>query len=159
MAQTGQASFKVDIDQGDLRKLVADLKTLEGGKKQVAALRKNLKAAADPMAGQVRANASWSSRIPGAVGVRVAFTAKRVGVSVFVSRTKAPHARPIENSGEAGTFLHPVFGRTKRRGTRYVTAEQPARPFFFNEMAKHMPEVEKAAGAAMDEAARQAGFR
>lgn len=159
MARASHAAFRVAVDEGDLRKLVADLKELEGGKKQVAALRKNMKAAADPMAGQVRSNASWSSRIPGAVGVQVRFTAKRVGVSVFVSRKKAPHARPIENSGKAGTFLHPVFGRTKRGGRSYVTASQPARPFFFDEMAKHMPEVEKACVDAIDDAAKAAGFR
>ena len=152
-------AFRVKIDEGDLRKLAADLKELEGGRKQVASLRKSLKAAADPMKRQVQANASWSKRIPGAVGVQVRFTAKKVGVSVFVSRTKAPHARPIENDGKEGTFLHPVFGRTKRRGSRYVTAKQKARPFFFKEMEGHMPEVEQAALKAIDDAARGAGFR
>ncbi len=78
---------------------------------------------------------------------------------MFVSRKRAPHARPIENSGRAGTFQHPVFGRTRRRGSRYVTATQPARPFFFNEMDRHLPAVEKAALTAIDEAARAAGFR
>lgn len=159
MAKSGHAAFRVSVDEGDLRKLVADLKELEGGKKMVTALRKNLKAAADPMKRQVQANASWSTRIPGAVGVQVRFTAKRVGVSVFVSRKKAPHARPIENSGKAGTFKHPVFGRTTRRGNRYVTAIQPARPFFFSEMAQHMPEVEKACAEAVEDAAKAAGFR
>ena len=159
MARSQHAGFRVDVDEGELRKLVADLKELEGGTKLVKGLRSNLTAAADPMKRQVQGNASWSSRIPGAVGVKVRFTARKVGVSIFVSRTKAPHARPIENSGKAGTFRHPVFGRTKRRGTRYVTVTQPARPFFFNEMEGHMPEVETAAVKARDEAARAAGFR
>lgn len=154
-----RSGFRIQLDESELRTLVKDLKELEGGKKLTTALRKNLKAAADPMAQQVKSNASWSTRIPGAVGVQVRFTAKRVGVSVFVNRKKAPHARPIENDGKSGTFRHPVFGRTKRRGKRYVTATQPARPFFFNEMARHMPEVEKAAVEAIEEAARAAGFR
>lgn len=152
MARTSHAAFRVSVDEGELRKLVADLKELEGGKKIVSALRRDLKAAADPMKRQVQANASWSSRIPGAVGVQVRFTAKRVGVSVFVGRKKAPHARPIENSGKPGTFKHPLFGTS-------TTVRQAARPFFFGEMAKHMPEVEKAAAKAIDEAARAAGFR
>jgi hypothetical protein len=159
MVRQAPASFRVELDQAELRKLVADLKALEGGKKQVTALRKNLQAAAAPMKRQVQANASWSSRIPGAVGVLVRFTAKKVGVSVFISRKKAPHARPIENGGKQGVFRHPVFGQTKRRGRYYVTAEQPARPFFFNEMARHMPEVERACLDAIDTAARDAGFR
>lgn len=145
------SSFRLDVDPGDLRKLAADLKELQGGKKLQAALRKNLKAAAEPAAAQVRSNASWSSRIPGAVGVQVRFTSKNPGVSIFVSRTKAPHARPIENSGKAGTFSHPVFGRGRAR--------QSARPFFFNQLERHMPQVERAVGEAMDEAARSAGFR
>lgn len=146
------ASFRIEVDQAELRKLVADLKELEGGKKQVAALRKNLKAAAEPMAAQVRANASWSTRIPDAVGVQVRFTGKnKVGVSIFVSRKKAPHARPIENGGRGGTFTHPAFGQG--------SVEQPARPFFFNQLANQMPAVQKAVVDAMDEAARSAGFR
>jgi hypothetical protein len=153
MVRQAPSSFRVEVDQAELRKLVADLKTLEGGKKQVAALRKNLKAAAEPMKRQVQANASWSSRIPGAVGMQVRFTAKKVGVSVFVSRKKAPHARPIENAGRSGEFTHPLFGDPSH------PVRQPARPFFFTEMARHMPEVEKACAAAIDEAARQAGFR
>lgn len=151
--------FRVRVDAEDLRALVADLKQLEGGKRQVTALRRNLQAAAGPAAQQVRSNASWSSRIPGAVGTQVRFTAKRVGVTIFVSRKKAPHARAIENDGKSGVFLHPVFGRTRRGGSRYVTAEQSARPFFFNQLAGHMPAVEAACGEAIDEAARAAGFR
>lgn len=151
--------MRLKIDAEELRALVVDLKQLEGGKKQVAMLRKNLQSAAGPAKAQVQSNASWSSRIPGAVGVQVRFTAKKVGVSIFVSRKKAPHARPIEHDGQAGTFLHPVFGRTKRGGKRYVTAKQAARPFFFNEMARHMPDVEQAAADAIEEAARSAGFR
>lgn len=153
MVRNAPASFRVEVDQDELRKLVADLKALEGGKKQVAALRKNLTAAAQPMKRQVQANASWSSRIPGAVGVQVRFTAKKVGVSVFVSRKKAPHARPIENSGRPGEFIHPLFGDQSN------PVRQPARPFFFAEMAGNMPEVERACVAAIDEAARRAGFR
>lgn len=153
------AAFRVEIDESDLRKVTAALKELEGGKKLTAALRKNLKAAAEPMKQQVKSNASWSTRIPDAVGVQVRFTAKRTGVSIFVNRKKAPHARPIENDGKTGTFRHPVFGRTKRRGKRYVTATQPARPFFFNDLARHMPEVEKAVLEAVEEAAKAAGFR
>ena len=146
-------SFRLDIDSADLGQLVRDLKELEGGKKQVAALRKNLKAAAEPAAAQVRRNASWSARIPAAVAVRVAFTAKKgAGVSVLVGRKKAPHARPFENDGSGGTFQHYVFGPP-------TVVTQSARPFFFAEMDKVMPDVEKAAGDAIEEAARSAGFR
>lgn len=142
----------VRVEAEDLRQLVADLKELADGKAQVKALRKALTAAAVPVQQQVRANASWSSRIPAAVGSRARFTAKKVGVSVYVNRRKAPHARPIENDGQAGTFLHPLFGRPRQ-------VPQRARPFFFDETASHMPQVEQAVAEAMEEAARSAGFR
>ena len=79
MARTGgKSAFRLDIDSVALGQLARDLKELEGGKRQVAALRKNLKAAAEPAAAKVRANASWSSRIPAAVAVRVGANGARV---------------------------------------------------------------------------------
>lgn len=156
-AQPSAPPIRVEVDPEELRRLAAGLAELEGGKKLQAALRKNLKAAAEPAAAQVRANAAWSSRIPAAVAVRVAFTSKRPGVAVLVNRRKAPHARPLENDGKPGTFLAPVFGR--RKGDAYVTAARQARPFFFTDLAKTLPDVERAALDALDEAARAAGFR
>lgn len=147
------SAFRLDIDPQELAKFVRDLKELEGGKRQATVLRKNLQAAAEPAAAQVRRNASWSTRIPAAVAVRVAFTAKRgAGVSVVVNRKQAPHARPFENFGIGGTFEHFVFGPPTK-----VTEQ--ARPFFFDEMASVMPDVERAALDAIDEAAKAAGFR
>jgi len=145
--------FRLGIDQAELRGLVADLKQLEDGRALVTALRRNLTAAARPAADQVRSNASWSSRIPGAVGTQVRFTAKKVGVSIFVNRKKAPHARPIENDGRSGTFTHPLFGDKGER------IPQRARPFFFDQLARHMPAVEAACSDAIDTSARDAGFR
>lgn len=147
------SAFRLDIDPNELAGFVRDMKQLEDGGRQVAALRKNLKSVAEPAAAQVRANASWSSRIPGAVAVRVAFTAKRgAGVSVFVKRKVAPHARPFENFGSRGTFQHYTYGKKP-----IIT--QAARPFFFNRMESVMPKVEKAALDAIDEAAKAVGFR
>ena len=146
-------TFRVNVDPQELGALQRDLKELEGGKAMVTALRRNLKAAAQPAVRQVKANASWSTRIPAATAARVAFTAKRgAGMSVFVNRKKAPHARPIENDGSPGSFQHFVFGHAP-----LVT--QAARPFFFDQMDKAMPAVEAAVADAMEEAAKAAGFR
>lgn len=142
----------VRFDPAETRQLVADLKKLEGGKPLMAALRKNLKAAADPIAGQVKGAAGWSSRIPGAVSVGTSFSKKNTGVFIKVNRKKAPHARAFENQGKAGTFRHRVFGRD-------VWVNQPARPFLFTQAGRNMPQVVEAAGRAVDEAARSAGFR
>ena len=148
----GKAPLDVRVDPGDLRALMKALKEMEGGKPLATALRKGLRKAAEPIKQQVQGNASWSSRIPGAVSIGTAFSAKRTGVFLRVNAKKAPHARPLENNGQAGTFRHPVFGRN-------VWVAQRARPFFFPETLRHMPEVEKAAAEAIDEAAKAAGFR
>lgn len=153
MAKAKHSNYRIDLDPQELAAFVRDLKELEGGKRIATALRKNLKAAAEPAAAQVRVNASWSSRIPAAVAVRVAFTAKRgAAVSVYVGRKGAPHARPIENFGSPGTFEHFTWGDPP-------VVTQQARPFFFDEMASVMPDVEKAALDAIDEATKAAGFR
>lgn len=146
-------TFRLDIDPQELGAFVRDMREMEGGAKVVNALRRNLRAAAGPAAAQVRSNASWSTRIPAAVAVRVAFTAKRgAGVSVVVNRRKAPHARPFENFGDGGSFQHFTFGKQP-------IINQTARPFFFDEMQSVMPAVERAAAAAVDEAAQAVGFR
>jgi hypothetical protein len=143
---------EVRFDPEEVRALVKDLKTLEDGKKQVAALRRKLKDAAGPIERQVKANAAWSSRIPAAVAIGTAFTTKRTGVFIKVNKNKAPHARPLENYGKPGTFRHPTWGTEP-------WVAQPSRPFFFRETERHLPEVEKAAAEAVEEAAKQSGFR
>lgn len=148
----GQAPLEVRFDADEVRALVRDLKQLEGGKQLTTELRKNLKQAAEPIKSQVKSNASWSRRIPAAVAIGTAFSAKRTGIFIRVNANKAPHARPFENNGGGGTFRHPVFG-----GPAWVA--QQARPFFFNETASHMPEVEEAAAEAVETAAKAAGFR
>lgn len=148
----GKQALDVQVDAGDLRALMQALKEMEGGKPLAAALRKGLRSAAEPIKRQVQGNASWSSRIPGAVSIGTAFSARRTGVFLRVNAKKAPHARPFENDGKGGTFRHPVFGTDT-----WVT--QSARPFFFPEALRHLPEVEEAAAKAVDEAARAAGFR
>ena|SRR5436190_7843283 len=86
-------------------------------------LRPALRAAGQLIANQARANASWSDRIPGAIGVTTSFSS-RGGVKVRVSATKAPHARALEGVTRDNTFRHPVFGKD-------VWVEQPTRPFLF----------------------------
>lgn len=147
-------SLELKFDAAEVRDLIADLRQLEGGKEIISALRRNLRAAAAPIKAQVQANASWSTRIPAAVAIGTAFGAKRTaGIFIRVNAKKAPHARPLENGGRAGTFRHPVFGNPQ------VWVSQPARPFFFGQAAQNIPQVERAAAEAVDEAARSAGFR
>jgi len=56
-----------------------------------------------------QANASWSSRIPAAIALRVTLAGRRPGIALRVSVGQAPHARVFE--GLLGdTFRHPLFG-------------------------------------------------
>lgn len=88
-------------------------------------LRPRLRAAGEMVRSQIKSNAGFSSRIPGAVRMTTAFGSKTGGVRIWVDSKKAPHARPLENLGAAGSFRHPVFGNTD------VWVSQPAHPFFF----------------------------
>jgi hypothetical protein len=90
-----------------------------------AELRPKLRQAGEQVRSQIRSNAGFSSRIPGAVRMTTAFGSKTGGVRIWVDAKKAPHARPLENLGQAGSFRHPVFGN------RDVWVSQPAHPFFF----------------------------
>lgn len=74
------------------------------------ALRPALREAGDAIADKARQNASWSTRIPGAISVSPNFSASG-GVTVRVNSQTAPHARPYEGrSSGGGIFRHPVFG-------------------------------------------------
>lgn len=87
-----------------------------------AAVRPAVNQAAELIAAQARANASWSSRIPGAISTSVRFSS-RGGAVVRVSSAAAPHARPYEGIGNPGsTFRHPVYGND-------WWVEQAERPF------------------------------
>lgn len=85
-------------------------------------LRPKLRAAGQIIANQAKANASWSSRIPGAITVTTSLTSRTGGVGIRVNSTKAPHARPLEGITGNGVFRHPVYGQD-------VWVNQDTRPF------------------------------
>lgn len=131
-----------------------DLKRLQDGKDLRKALRRNLRRTAEPIKRRVQANASWSRRIPGAVKITTSLTARHPAVGIKVDSKKAPHARPLErgSKGRRTVNRHPVFGN------REVWVDQPTRPFFFGATNGAMPDVERAAIDAVNEAAKKAGF-
>jgi hypothetical protein len=81
-----------------------------------------LRAAGALVRNRAASNASWSTRIPGALRVTTSGAVGRSAVSVTVSRARAPHARPLEGITGGRSFRHPVFGTD-----RWVT--QACRPF------------------------------
>jgi hypothetical protein len=107
-----------------------------------------LKQVAQPIVAQARANASWSTRIPGAIRARVL---KR-GVDIIVSRKKAPHARPYEGVTGADKFRHPVMGNRDR------WVSQDTRPFLGPAVMQHRHKVREALAQVIQDAARHNGF-
>jgi cation diffusion facilitator CzcD-associated flavoprotein CzcO len=112
-------------------------------------IRPRIREAAQPMVAQAKANASWSTRIPGAIRMSIA---KR-GVDIKVSRKKAPHARPYEGITRSGKFRHPVFGNRDR------WVSQATRPFLDPAVRQHRDKVRRALVDLVDDAARRHGFR
>jgi hypothetical protein len=151
--------LKVDIDTKDLRQLYVDLKGVEGNLR--VELRKGVRAAAAPLADRVRAGASWSSRIPGAVKVKPSFSAKGAGVTIAVDAKAAPEARPLENGGKGGDFRHPVYADGSQTRGDWTWVSQKAQPFFYHSVTSSsaIDSAEKAILAAMDAVASKAGFR
>jgi len=135
------------VEYGGLRILVGELGVLPDDIRRD--LRKGLREAGEAALNQARANASWSSRIPGAMSLRVYTSGPRTGVSLRVDSSKAPHARPYEGIGGRGdSFRHPVFG-----GDAWVS--QSIRPFLAPAAAKVRAQVMAAAEQAIANAARR----
>ena len=112
------------VDEGGapgLRLVAADLARLP--KEVHARLRPRLRRAGETTLRRAQANAAWSSRIPGALSLRVSFSKRAPGVTIVASTAAAPHARAFEGILR-DSFRHPVFGI---RDAAWV--EQSARPY------------------------------
>lgn len=100
-------------DSKAFARLEADLREVPEHMRK--ALDRRLRPAGEQTVAAIRRHASWSSRIPGAVRLRVAFKAKDVGLIITVDQHAAPHARPFEGIATrtgGDSFRHPVFGDT-----------------------------------------------
>lgn len=101
-----------------------------------------------------RARASWSTRIPGAVKVKVLFGRKSQGVIVHVDRNRAPHARSYEGIGTSGVnFRHPLFGDRDR------WFAQRKRPFLEPAAQAERAQVPAEIARVVEDAARRHGFQ
>lgn len=115
-------------------------------------LRAALTKAGRPVLREAKRRASYSSRIPGALRLSVILTGKSPSVAITANKERAPHARPLENLGEPGTFRHPVFGN------RSNWVSQRARPFMAPAITTHADESAEAVADAVDKASRKHGF-
>ena len=91
-------------------------------KKFGAAVKKELRAAVAlsgvDLVSAIKAEASWSSRIPGATSIATTFGAKRASIRVRVDKKKAPHARGLE-FGNSTAFSEKVINANG--GYRLIT--------------------------------------
>lgn len=117
-------------------------------------LRPRLTAAGNEVLGDARANAAWSSRIPGALTLRVSFAGDRAGVYIEANAKRAPHARVYEGL-VADVFRHPVFAR---RGRSAPWVAQAARPFLLPAARGGFEAVVDAVDDAIDTVLTQHGF-
>lgn len=153
MPATPNVAISGSLDPVSWRNLQRDLKALapEAHKQ----LQGEIKDVAGNIVQAAKANASWSTRIPGSIGLSV--TSTRVGVKA--NRRKAPHARAFEGIGNQGVFgtktwfRHPVFGR---RGT---WVNQQTRPFMAPAIRANQDEFFDKAAEAVTTAAKAVGWR
>ena len=142
----------ISVDAEDFRNFQRTLKKVNAtiSKELNKELRRVLNSTIIPAA---RSNASWSSRIPAAI--RPTVGASKIGARVAANR--APHGRAYEGLAKGlrsnSSFRHPVFGN------RNVWVEQRTRPFLAPAFDSHAGEASKAAEAAIQNAARSAGFK
>jgi hypothetical protein len=136
------------VNRGELEDLIRDLGAIPPAVQKT--MRPAVLEAGRPVLEQMKANASWSTRIPGATSMTASSASP--GVTFRVNSTKAPHARPIEHDGQAGTFRHPVYGNRK------VWVSQVARPFFYRAVTEQADQVAERIGDAVMRVAEQHGF-
>lgn len=142
----GGGAVEAKIDPVQWNKFLRDLRQLAPEVRKE--LVKRMKSFLDPLANTAKQNASWSTRIPGAIAKTV--SGRKIGLRV--RSAKAPHARPYEGMSGA-TFRHPVFGN------RSAWVPQQARPFLKPAVDANRDEFMEAAGKAVDEAARETGWK
>lgn len=116
-----------------------------------AALRPKIRAAGMVVLREAAMNASWSTRIPGAMSVRTTFKDGMPGVSIVVNVKKAPHARALEGI-VSDHFRHPVFGNENH------WVEQSARPYLLPAARASYSVLAGAISDAVDEALKTNGL-
>jgi len=115
-------------------------------------LRTALSGAGSAVRAAAASNASWSSRIPDSLSVRTRFAGSRPGVYVVASRSKAPHARPLEGITGNAEFRHPFFGN------RDYWFPQDTRPFLAPAVQSEGDGAMANVKSALDDALRQVGL-
>jgi hypothetical protein len=117
-------------------------------------LPKRLRRAGEIVQTQARSNASWSGRIPGAIGLRIVTRGAQSGVLLRINAARAPHARAYEGMQKGspkGFFRRQVYGRAWVR--------QRTRPYLVPALHAKREAVREELALVVDDVAALAGFR
>ena len=131
--KASQSGVSVVADTRELATLARSLR--RASPEAWKAYRLAVREMAQIVAEDAKSRASFSTRIPDTIKVRVLASGN---VEIVAGGPNAPDAAPLENKGQAGTFRHPVFGN------REVWVSQPARPFLAPALDAHREQVAKA---------------
>lgn len=134
----------------DLGRLIADFRAIPPDARRE--LRPELRRAVTPALQQMRAGASWSTRIPGATKITSSLAVLNPKVRIVVDPKRAPHAMPHENRGRHGWFRHPVFAN------RDVWVRQRARPFFYDPVDRDSDRMAEQIADVVPRVLRRHGF-
>jgi hypothetical protein len=140
------------IDGRDIAELAKALKKSSPAVRKQ--LPKRLRRAGELVRTEARANASWSSRIPRAIGLRSVTRGAQAGVLLRVNAAKAPHGRAYEGmqrGSRTGSFRRPVYGK--------AWVNQPTRPYLVPALKSKREAVQEELVLVVDDVAALAGFR
>lgn len=137
------------MDLGEVRSLASRLTKVPQDFQRET--RQILRSAGGPFLSDAQAEASWSSRIPGALSMRVSLSSRRPGITVRASLKAAPHARVYE--GILGNnFRHPLFGDQE------FWYQQLARPYLLPALDRQSDRIVDEVTEAVDDVSRRAGL-
>lgn len=142
----------------DLSKLARELKAFDPALR--TALRRRIRAAAQPVAAEIKQNAgAFSSTIPDTITVRSQLTGRRPGAFIMAARSKMPEGHEalpalmeLGSSDNPGVIRHPYMGHD-------AWYEQPSHPYFYDTIRRRGPQIAAEVEAAADDALRAAGWR
>jgi lysozyme family protein len=139
----------------DARDVAALAKALRGSTPRVRKeLPRRMRRAGLLVLSAAKRNASWSSRIPGAIGMRTVTAGNKAGLLLRANASKAPHGRAYEGlqrGARAGSFRRQVYGKA------WVT--QKTRPFLVPAVNANREAVQDEISLVVDDVAALAGFR
>jgi len=137
------------LELGEVRGLAQRLGQIPG--KFQPRARRMMRTAGQEMLSDAIGNASWSSRIPASLSLRVSLSGNRPGIALRASLKTAAHARVYE--GILGdTFRHPLFG------DREFWYTQAARPYLLPAVERQTEQIVAELTRIVDDVNAQAGL-